>query len=380
VCFVAPKAYPALSGREDLAHVGGAERQQVLLAEELVRRGHRVSFVVLDHDQSDGEVIRGIRLFKCYRRGRGVRGLRFFHPRLSGLWAAMNRADADLYYQRGAEAETGLVAHWCRRHARAFLFAVAHDTNCTPRSLLMSRSERLLFRYGLRRANAIVVQTSRQQALLRREFGLESTIVQSCISLWWNAEHAEQVATGAATNTILWVGRFSEEKRAEWVIQLAQELPECRFSIVGDSNFDSAFTRTLMRQIESLPNVKWYGYVPHQRMPDLYRQARLLLCTSKSEGVPNVFLEAWSCGKGVLSTVDPDNIITRFQTGHVATNYDEIKQYLMELDQRRPAWELAGCRGRQYVRLHHDVNHVTDTLVQVINNCTVAAAEAGTPM
>lgn len=370
MCFVALKAYPALSGREDLAHVGGAERQQVLLAEELVRRGHRVSFVVLDHDQSDGEVIRGIRLFKCYRRDRGVRGLRFFHPRLSGLWAAMNRADADLYYQRGAEAETGLVAHWCRRHARAFLFAVAHDTNCTPRSLLLSRSERLLFCYGLRRANAIAVQTSRQQALLRREFGVESTIIQSCISLRWNAETAAPVAGGEATQPILWVGRLSEEKRAGWVIRLARELPECRFGIVGNSNFDSAFTRSLRRQIESLPNVKWYGYVPHQRMPDLYRQARLLLCTSESEGVPNVFLEAWSCGKGVLSTVDPDDIIARFKTGHVAPDYGELKQHLVELDQHRTAWELAGRRGRQYVQVHHDVNDATDTLVQVINDCT----------
>ena len=44
VCFVAPKAYAALSEREDVPHVGGAERQQVLFAEELMRRGYRVDF------------------------------------------------------------------------------------------------------------------------------------------------------------------------------------------------------------------------------------------------------------------------------------------------------------------------------------------------
>src|SRR5712692_5386498 len=73
VCFVAPNAYAALSEREDVAHVGGAERQQVLLGKELVRRGYRVSFVVLDHGQPDGEEIRGIRVFKCYRADVGVR-------------------------------------------------------------------------------------------------------------------------------------------------------------------------------------------------------------------------------------------------------------------------------------------------------------------
>src|SRR5260370_2688808 len=109
VCFVAPNAYAALSGRQDVAHIGGAERQQVLLSEELVRRGYRVSFIVLDHGQPDGETFRGIRAFKCYKVDSGVRGLRFFHPRLSGVWNAMTRADADIYYQRGADYETGLV-------------------------------------------------------------------------------------------------------------------------------------------------------------------------------------------------------------------------------------------------------------------------------
>src|SRR6266568_4723913 len=98
VCFVAPRAYAALSGHPDVVHVGGAERQQVLLAEELTRRGLSVSFVVLDHGQPDGQVIRGIRLFKCYEGDRGPRGFRFFHPRLTGVWSAMSRAAADVYY------------------------------------------------------------------------------------------------------------------------------------------------------------------------------------------------------------------------------------------------------------------------------------------
>jgi len=160
VCFVAPNAYSALSEREDVAHAGGAERQQVLLAEELVRRGHRVSFVVLDHGQPDGEENRGIRAFKCYGVEGGIRGLRFFHPRLTGLWNAMARADSDVYYQRGAGSETGLVAHWCRRWARGFIFAVANETTCMHVSpFLTKRSDRFLFRYGLRRADAVIAQS-----------------------------------------------------------------------------------------------------------------------------------------------------------------------------------------------------------------------------
>ncbi len=379
VCFVAPKAYAALSGREDVAHVGGAERQQVLLAEELARRGHRVSFVVLDHGQPDGEeVARGIKIFKCYRLDAGIRGVRFVHPRLSGLWSAMRRADADVYYQRGAEAETGFVGDWCRRHARAFIFAVAHDTNCLARSpLIPRRSERLLFRYGLRRASAVVAQTSQQQQLLMAEFGVSSTVIRSAFSWRWESEHVPApTPREGQSQTIVWVGRLSQEKRPEWVIRLARELPRYRFDIVGQCNEGSAFGRGVVGEIESLPNVRWHGYVPHEKMLEVYRNARLVLCTSESEGFPNVFLEAWSCGRGVLSTVDPDGVITRFRTGAVAADYEEMKRHVVGADARYAFWDAAGCRGQHYVQSHHGVAVAAEALVQVIAD--VLARPGGT--
>src|SRR5207249_2870864 len=96
---------------------------------------------------------------------------------------------------------------------------------------------------------------------------------------------------------VLWVGRLSEEKRPEWLIRLATDLPESRFEVVGQCNTTSTYGRALASQIQSLPNVRWHGYAPHARMRDLYRQAQVLLCTSRLEGFPNVFLEAWSCGR-----------------------------------------------------------------------------------
>lgn len=370
VCFVAPKAYAALSERQDLTHVGGAERQQVLLSEELVRRGYQISFVVLDHGQPDGETLRGIRVFKCYRSDRGLRGLRFFHPRLTGLWKAMKRADSDVYYQRGAEDETGLVGRWCRRHARGFIFAVAHDTNCMSTTPLMTRSERLLFRHGLRCADAIISQTIRQQHMLRDGFGLASTVIRSCSP--WLADPEEPAEGGGRedlTGRVLWVGRLSQEKRPEWLIQLATDLPEYRFDVVGQCNTSSRYGRTLSRQIESLPNARWHGYVDHARMRALYQQAQVLLCTSESEGFPNVFLEAWSCGKPVLTSVDPDGIVAKFQLGQVGTDYPALKQHLRELAARRLMWKACGQRGYLYLREHHGTAAAGDALEGVIQAC-----------
>jgi glycosyltransferase involved in cell wall biosynthesis len=165
---------------------------------------------------------------------------------------------------------------------------------------------------------------------------------------------------------ILWAGRLSEEKRPEWVIRLARDLPGCRFDLVGACNGDSPYGRRLVAEIRSLPNVRWHGPMPHQAMPEMYARARMLLCTSPAEGFPNVFLEAWSCGRGVLSTVDPDRIIARFQIGQVAERYEELKGHLETLDERRAFWDAAGRRGRQYVQRHHGVGVAGEALAAVL--------------
>ena len=382
VCFVAPHAYAALCGREDVAHIGGAERQQVTLSEELLRRGYRVSFIVLDHGQPDGEEIRGIRVFKCYRTDRGPRGLRFFHPRLTGLWNAMKRSNADIYYQRGADYETGLVGHWCRRYGRGFIFAVAHDINGRRVTPFISRPERLAFLYGLRRADAIISQTFRQQSMISKTFGLASTVIRSC-SAWPVVEETTKVPShDELADRVLWVGRLSDDKRPEWMIRLATDLPECKFDVVGQCNTKSKYGQSLAAQIDALPNVRWHGYVHHGKIRALYQQAQVLLCTSPAEGFPNVFLEAWSCGKSVITSTDPDDVVATFQLGQVASDYATMRELLANLATRRAAWEAAGLRGRMYVREHHSTAAVVDALESILQSCHDSAhvrqCEAGT--
>ena len=354
LCFVALRAYGLLSARPDIRHQGGAERQQLLLARELVRLGHSVSFVTYDHGQPDGETVQGVRVFKAYRPERGIPILRFLYPRLARLWAAMARADADIYYQRGADAETGLVAFWCRRQPRPFVFAAAHDSNFwADLRLLDTLHDRVLYRYGLRRADLILAQTTQQMALLREAFGLESELLRSCSPP--PATPAERSASqGSQTaGRALWVGRLSPEKRPEWIVALARDLPEHQFDVVGHANARSAGAATIENELRSLPNVTWHGFVPPDRLDEMYSRAAVLVCTSESEGFPNVFLEAWGHAVPTLSTLDPDNLIATHGLGGVATTYEELRAALAgALAPGRP-WHKRGQQAAAYVRIHH---------------------------
>jgi glycosyltransferase involved in cell wall biosynthesis len=281
----------------------------------------------------------------------------------------MKRANADVYYQRGAESETGLVGLWCRRHARAFIFSFANELTCTRLSPFPSdsRSERWLFRYGVRRADALVAQTARQQHILYDSFGLSSTLIRSCCP--WSPEAArltQPLPPDQVPGPVLWVGRLSEEKRPDWLIRLATDLPEYRFDVVGQCNVASNYGRRLTRQLESLDNVRWHGYVPHARMKTLYRACRVLLCTSESEGFPNVFLEAWACGRPVLTSVDPDDVVCTFKLGRVETKYGAMKRRLASLQSESAAWQAAGRRGHAYIREHHSTAAALDALTDLI--------------
>ena len=373
VCFVALRAYNVLACGGAVRHVGGAEVQQALLAAGLVRRGYVVSFVVLDHGQPDGEELGGIRTFKAYRLDAGWPGLRFWHPRLTGLWGAMKRADADIYYQRGAEAETGLVARWCRAHGRQFVFGAAHDTNCDPALPgLPDRSERWLYRYGLRRAAAVITQTHTQQRLLRDGFGLPSTVIyNSC------AAPADVSAASSDRLQVLWVGRLSPEKRPEWLVRLAADVPACRFLVVAHGNESSYYAREIAARLQSAPNVTWLGYVPPGEMSRCYAQASLLLSTSSVEGFPNVFLEAWAHARPVLASLDIDQLIQRHKLGWVCESYDALRACLAQLAAGSvdPA---IGCAARTYVQQHHTVDGALDQLSAVLRK--VARQPAQTPV
>jgi hypothetical protein len=127
------KCYDLLSGAETPRYIGGIENQIVLLARGLADRGFPVSFVTFDHGQPDSIEYGGIRICKAFASDGGIPVVRFVHPRWTGLWSALARADADFYYQMGAGCETGQVAMWCKRRRR-------YEWHCRGFSVLLAQT------------------------------------------------------------------------------------------------------------------------------------------------------------------------------------------------------------------------------------------------
>ena len=351
VCFVAPAIYPALDPLAGIQHIGGMEVQQKLLGEGLHSLGYEIHYITRDFGQPDG-IRKGCGIVHRTHNGRdGIPGLRFFYPALPALWHAFRRADADILYVRGSGYLIALAALFARRHGRRSVFATAHDWDVDP-SLrrLPTRRDEYLYRYGLGRADAVVVQSLHQQQLLERHHGRRGHLIHSACP-----EPDAFLQRGDRRKTVLWVAMFRREKQPLDVVRLARVFPQYRFVMVGGP---AAGQEALFHQVQAeardLPNLNVEGFRAQSQVAQYYSDATVLLNTSCHEGFPNTFLQAWSHGLPVLSYVDPDGVIGRHGLGVHATSFEGLCTALPDLVAAAPA--LAEM-VRAYFRANHSLDN-----------------------
>jgi glycosyltransferase involved in cell wall biosynthesis len=327
ICFVGTDNYPVLNPSMGNVRIGGESVQQTLLARQFAGSGYDVSMIVKDYGQPDGEVIDGIKVFKTYRPQAGLPFLRFVHPRATSVFKALQKADADVYYQSCAGAQTGFVAWHSRRNKKKFIFRVASDTDCIPgKQLIGFWRDRKLYEYGLKRADLILVQSQHQIELLTRYYKLNSVFVNMIV------ESPPPNPVFAKDIDVLWVSNMRPLKRPEFLFEIALSLPQCRFVMIGGPATDSEhYFRETKKRAKSIRNLEFLGPVPYSDVNDYFATAKVFVNTSDIEGFPNTFLQAWIHGTPVVSFFDPDNIIEKKGLGFSPADLEEMIHIVDEL-------------------------------------------------
>ncbi|MBT8080888.1 MAG: glycosyltransferase family 4 protein [Gammaproteobacteria bacterium] len=371
ICFVAHNALAALAGG-NRQHAGGIERQQTTMAVWLAEHGWDVSMVVWDDAEETASEAQGVRIVRMCTLDDGLPVLRFFHPRWTSLNAALRSADADIYYYNCGDLGLGQVVAWARRRNRPVVFSVPSDPDCDPAlPALGSVRERVLYRYGLTHCEHIIVQTGKQQAMLEAGFAKASTPLRMpCVGF---SDAAREGGAGDRFH-VLWVGRISEEKRPDWVQELARRLPQIHFTIVGGPNRDSDYARRVLSDEAALPNVSFVGRIAHEDMGPYYARADVLICTSVYEGFPNVFLEAWSVGTPVITTCDPDGLVDNEGLGAAAGDLDAMTAAIDRLAGNEAAHRRVSAAAREYF----DRNHRLDPAMKAFENYFIDVLETYT--
>jgi len=357
VCFVAPTAWPVMSGDDSIAMVGGAEVQQRVIATALAARGYRVSMITLDHDQPEGAVRDGVSIHKAYRPDEGIPVVRFVWPRMTKLWEALKRVDADVYYQRTSAVSTAVTAAFCRRHGRYSIYAGASDVDFVPGEQEIAYvRDRKLYEWGLKRMDRVFVQNEVQLESLRGHYGIDGILIPNCYS-----PPAGERA-GRRGDCVLWVATVRPAKRPELFLEIARRMPQHRFVMVGGADplvrGGEEYFQSVREQAAAVPNVEFLGFQPFAQAERWFDRARVLVNTSLYEGFPNTFLQAWSRGVPTVAFVDTGSRHDGVPVYDSVANVDEMAWKVDRLMREDILWEQSSQRAHAFFHDNHSVEAI----------------------
>jgi glycosyltransferase involved in cell wall biosynthesis len=349
-----------------LGRAGGAEVQMTLLARALSERGHSVAHIIYP----PSEPVRPTHGVTLVARGpyAGDTPVVGVVMEARRLWRALEIADPEIVIVRTASPALGVVALFCRLNRRRLVFSSSNvsDFDLTK---MRRRLNRWFYLLGAQSADAVVVQSSDQIDLAQRAFGRLRKLVR-IPSFAEPTRLASRDDRSQPSDAFLWIGRLVEDKRPLEYVRLARSVPDARFRMVVVANDRaSAALAELRTAAAATSNLELLDPLPRNQLAELISSSVAVVNTSVLEGMPNVFLEAWSAGVPVLTlTFDPDGIVQRHGLGISAGgSWDGFVGGARKLWASRDDRTETASRVRAYVERTHSADAVAAQWEELIS-------------
>lgn len=369
LCIVAADIWPILADDRKYSIAGGLEVQLSILARAFVGAGFQVSVVTQNFGQADGVNLDGVTVYRAHSPNEGLPVVRFFHPRITSWWAAMKRADADVYIQRSASYLTAIVGLFSRWHGRSFIYSGAHDLDYKRDETWklfqrrMGWRDRRLFKFGLSLADGVVAQHRGQVEACQRWYGRNAVEIPNCYA--WPSGGGTK-----ADGVILWVATIKSWKRPELFLALARMLPHLRFRMVGGpgKGEEGRIYEVTKQTATGLPNVEFIGFVPYAEVGSHFDEARLFVNTSDYEGFPNTFLQAWARGVPTVSFVDCGAQDSGRSVGFLCSDLADMSRIVSRLAGDEVEWREESQRVHGYFECKHSVDAAVTRYTDLIQH------------
>jgi glycosyltransferase involved in cell wall biosynthesis len=171
--------------------------------------------------------------------------------------------------------------------------------------------------------------------------------------------------------TIVTVANLFPKKNIELVLQIAQELKECKFIIVGDGSQRAVLENII--KIQNISNVELVGFKSAVGVKEYYQQSDCYLLTSFAEGTPTSALEAMACGLPIVSSNAGGlgNIVKEYENGFVIEDFDKSRYIQMlkllkdDIDLRKKMFE-SNKRVAENYRWDNVAQNITKRMEEVL--------------
>ncbi|WP_082222433.1 glycosyltransferase family 4 protein [Halorubrum halophilum] len=362
ITFVSPRLYYYLKPGGDQG-AGGAERQQFLLSQELVDRGHNVSAITRIFDSIEKSNSRDVTMYQLIPDTNSILLFPF-----KFLWLAMvfTWINSDVYYVRGHPNLCFVVGLFCRIRGAGFVYVVANDRDIEPDKIgSHGKIFKYLYIWSIRGADQVVTLTDYQKEILRKEYGIDA----NTIPCGYDLPPEKNILSHREREYFLWVGRFDpDQKNPAKFVDAAEKLPNINFVMVGPPiEGEEEFYQEIKDRALSVPNISFEGFIEPDQIDSYYRSAKALVNTSDSEGFGNVFLEAWRYETPVISLeYSLHGTISEEDIGIYAGDFDTLLKSIQQLDSDVEHRQRLGAEGRKFLLENYSLEVVADQTEQIL--------------
>ncbi|ABL79118.1 glycosyltransferase family 4 protein [Thermofilum pendens] len=176
---------------------------------------------------------------------------------------------------------------------------------------------------------------------------------------------------------IVFVGRLLKDKGVDTLLRIIYlindelNLHDVKFTIVGSGPLEE----DIKKLAQKYQNVVFLGYVKHENMPSIYREANLFLLPSRSEGMPLSLLEAQACGLPAVASKIPGvlDIVRDGVTGRLV-DAEDVRGFVSAIEECYRLWESSpqeyynlNKKIREYIVRNYDLEVVVGKIEKMLH-------------
>lgn len=364
ICFISPTHWSS--------SMGGAEYQMKCIIEILLKT-NRYEIYYLARNVNGNFIAKGYDIVQIVKP-RNFRKYGYFLDTIP-LLKTLKEIKPDIIYQRVGCAYTGIAAFYKRRFPCRLIWHIAHDLDVRISPSFLSSYkfhhiiESKILEYGIKNADHIIAQTETQKHDLLYNHAI---LVNDVIRNFHPEPNKERKFANNSKVTILWVANLKKMKQPEIFIKLAKDVSKTRknakFLMIGMQAFwDPGWQCKIEEMIAGVNALDYLGPKSIDEVNEYMSSADIFVSTSKMEGFPNTFIQAWMRSVPVISLhVDPDSILTKHNIGILSCDYENLLQSVLDLIDNEKRRKNMGALACKYARANHSLRNI-DKIIRIFD-------------
>lgn len=334
------------------------------LATYLAKGGKfEVSFLVGDFGQKQKELFENVCVWKAIPiEGKKIRYIAKFFYLIKFFWI-IRKISADVYIQRAAGMETGLIAFVCKLLGKKFIYMTASDIDVDGRYEKQHKIGGIFYRYGLKSADIVVTQNEEHKEILKERYRVFAEVIKNSFIF------PKKIADISSKKFVLWVGTSQPLKQPKVFLKMTKDMPEEKFVMVMPKHNITLWNK-IKDEAASIPNIEFIEKVPFREIGKYFAEAKLFVNTSTFEGFPNTFVQATMHAAPIASlNVDPDNFLENYNCGFCSKGDEEkLVELSVVLLGDNERWKKMCLNARKYAGENHNIEINIKKILKILGH------------